>query len=69
MGNDGAKIRVGKLIFFKWRKTELIVRIVKKLTQLLEGVVQDQGTQLVTWCFEPSQPQRITSGLIRYREG
>ena len=30
------------------------------------GVVNDsinQGTFLVSWCFEPSQPQRITSGL------
>ena len=24
------------------------------------------GGQLVTWCFEPSQPQRITSGLWRW---
>ena len=24
-------------------------------------------SQLVSWCFKPSQPQRITSGLIFYR--
>ena len=25
--------------------------------------------RLVSWCFEPSQPQRITSGLSRYLRG
>ena len=30
--------------------------------------VKDRVKQLVSWCFEPSQPQRITSGL-RVKQG
>ena len=29
----------------------------------LLGKTVDEQPQLVSWCFEPSQPQRITSGL------
>ena len=27
-----------------------------------------KGSQLVSWCFEPSQPQRITSGLQKRKK-
>ena len=27
-----------------------------------------QTEELVSWCFEPSQPQKITSGLIRQKK-
>ena len=30
---------------------------------------RERERELVSWCFEPSQPQRITSGLEREREG
>ena len=29
---------------------------------------KDFQRELVSWCFEPSQPQRLTSGLKRKRE-
>ena len=29
---------------------------------------RERERELVSWCFEPSQPQRITSGLERERE-
>ena len=31
---------------------------------LLEQNHFQVGSKLVSWCFEPSQPQRITSGII-----
>ena len=30
--------------------------------------VESKVSYLVSWCFEPSQPQRITSGLIENKE-
>ena len=35
------------------------------------GQAKDRQTDreiLISWCFEPSQPQRITSGLEKERE-
>ena len=37
-------------------------------TTILQGKVKG-GRRLVSWCFEPSQPQRITSGLGGRRQG
>ena len=28
----------------------------------------DKERELVSWCFKPSQPQRITSGLVLHSE-
>ena len=40
----------------------------KELAQKREEPKQrkHQNTQLLSWCFEPSQPQKITSGLNTY---
>ena len=41
-----------------------LVLVLKGLKRLLQRHnVHVVGAQLVSWCFEPSQPQRITSGL------
>ena len=32
---------------------------------VLPLTVQSDETLLVSWCFEPSQPRRITSGLMK----
>ena len=29
----------------------------------MEEEEEEKESELVSWCFEPSQPQRITSGL------
>ena len=44
---------------------------IKLMTQTMGGcsiLNKWGGVSSVSWCFEPSQPQRITSGLINREE-
>ena len=39
----------------------------KKEDRKKERKNEKKNNELVSWCFEPSQPQRITSGLCKRR--
>ena len=43
----------------------MVVVVVERV--VLIAVAAAVEVDLVSWCFEPSQPQRITSGLCRSR--
>ena len=48
-----------------WNWTYILEAVVYSLygSSLVHCHLTDGNDELVSWCFEPSQPQRITSGL------
>ena len=47
------------------KPSSLTVTLITTQTHIFYHAIEKDYRSLVSWCFEPSQPQRITSGLKR----